>query len=106
MDLTVGGQLIRAGEGVLAQPDSANRDGTVFEAPDRLDLHREAHRNFAFGHGIHLCTGRALALIEFEVVFKTLFQRIPTLRLAVPLEEVRFKKDENLLGVHELPLTW
>ncbi|MCY0997385.1 cytochrome P450 [Myxococcus sp. MISCRS1] len=106
VDLTVGGQLIRAGEGVLAQPDSANRDGTVFEAPDRLDLQREAHRNFAFGHGIHLCTGRALALIEFEVVFKTLFQRIPTLRLAVPLEEVRFKKDENLLGVHELPLTW
>ena len=43
---------------------------------------------------------------QFEVVFKTLFQRIPTLRLAVPLEEVRFKKDENLLGVHELPLTW
>ncbi|RKH35904.1 cytochrome P450 [Corallococcus praedator] len=106
VDVTIGGQLIRAGEGILAQPDSANRDETVFSDPDRLDLHREVHRHFAFGHGIHLCTGRALSLIEFEVVFKTLFQRIPTLRLAVPPEEVRFKKDENLLGVHELPVTW
>ncbi|CAM4451921.1 cytochrome P450 [Corallococcus exiguus] len=106
VDVTIGGQLIRAGEGILAQPDSANRDETVFEDPDRLDLQREVHRHFAFGHGIHLCTGRALSLIEFEVVFKTLFHRIPTLRLAVPPEEIRFKKDENLLGVHELPVTW
>ncbi|MBZ4373640.1 cytochrome P450 [Corallococcus sp. AS-1-6] len=106
VDVTLGGQRIRAGEGILAQPDSANRDETVFEEPDRLDLQREVHRHFAFGHGIHLCTGRALALIEFEVVFKTLFQRIPTLRLAVSPEELRFKKEENLLGVHELPITW
>ncbi|RKH55640.1 cytochrome P450 [Corallococcus llansteffanensis] len=105
-DITIGGQLIRAGEGVLAQPDSANRDESVFTDPDRLDLRREPRHNFAFGHGIHLCTGRMLALIELEVVFLTLFRRIPTLRLAVPLDQVAFKQNENLLGAHELPVTW
>jgi len=105
-DVTIGGQLIRAGEGVLAQPDSANRDETVFPEPDRLDVHREPYRNFAFGHGIHLCTGRTLAIVELEVTFHTLFRRIPNLRLAAPLEQIRFKKDENLIGAHELPVTW
>ncbi|WNG18712.1 cytochrome P450 [Cystobacter fuscus] len=105
-DLTIGGQLIRAGEGVLIQIDSANRDETIFSDPDRLDVNRAPHRNLALGHGVHLCMGRALALIELEVVFGTLFRRVPTLRLAVPLEDIPFKQDENLLGAHELPVTW
>ncbi|QRN97763.1 cytochrome P450 [Archangium violaceum] len=105
-DITLGGQLIRAGEGVLVQTDSANRDERVFPNPDRLDIHRTPHRNLALGHGIHLCTGRALALIELEVVFRTLFQRVPTLRLAVPVEDIPFKQNDNLLGVHEMPVTW
>lgn len=105
-DVIVGGQLIRAGEGVLVQMDSANRDETVFPEPDRLDLHRTPRRNLALGHGVHLCTGRALALVELEVVFRTLLQRIPTLRLAVPVEDLSFRKEENLLGVYELPVTW
>ncbi|WP_257463245.1 cytochrome P450 [Archangium lipolyticum] len=105
-DITLGGQLIRAGEGVLVQTDSANRDETVFPDPDRMDIHRPPHRNLALGHGIHLCTGRALALIELEVVFRTLFQRVPTLRLAVPVEDIPFKQNDNLLGVHEMPVTW
>ncbi|MET0405118.1 MAG: cytochrome P450 [Cystobacter sp.] len=105
-DLTVGGQLIRAGEGVLVQLDSANRDPAIFTAPDRLDVGREPHRNLALGHGIHLCMGRALALIELEAAFHTLLRRLPTLRLAVPVEEIPFKQDENLLGAHEVRVTW
>ncbi|WNG37844.1 cytochrome P450 [Archangium violaceum] len=105
-DITLGGQLIRAGEGVIVQIDSANRDETVFPDPDRLDIHRTPHRNLALGHGIHLCTGRALALIELEVMFPTLFRRVPTLRLAVPVEDIPFKQNDNLLGAHEMPVTW
>ncbi|MFE8596376.1 cytochrome P450 [Archangium violaceum] len=105
-DLVIGGQLIRAGEGVLVQTDSANRDETVFPDPDRLDIHRTPQRNLALGHGIHLCTGRALALIELEVVFPTLLRRIPTLRLAVPVEDIPFKRNDNVLGAYEMPVTW
>ncbi|CDR13285.1 hypothetical protein [Streptomyces iranensis] len=32
--------------------------------------------------------------------------RIPTLRLAVPLDEIKFKQDMVVYGVHELPVTW
>ncbi|WP_052517655.1 cytochrome P450 [Archangium violaceum] len=105
-DLVMGGQLIRAGEGVLVQTDSANRDETVFPDPDRLDIHRTPQRNLALGHGIHLCTGRALALIELEVVFPTLLRRIPTLRLAVPVQDIPFKRNDNVLGAYEMPVTW
>ncbi|MCY1075970.1 cytochrome P450 [Archangium lansingense] len=105
-DIIIGGQLIRAGEGVLVQTDSANRDETVFPNPDQLDLHRPPHRNLALGHGLHLCTGRALALIELEVVFPTLLRRVPTLRLAVPVEDIPFKQNDNLLAAYEMPVTW
>ncbi|PTL78771.1 cytochrome P450 [Vitiosangium sp. GDMCC 1.1324] len=105
-DVTIGGQLIRTGEGVLIQPDSANRDETAFPDPDRLDIHRTPQRNLALGHGIHTCTGRSLALVELEVVFHTLYQRVPTLRVAVPVEDIPFRQNDNLLGAYELPVTW
>jgi cytochrome P450 len=105
-DTLVGGQLIRAGEGVLIQIDSANRDETVFPDPDRLDIHRQPHRHFALGHGLHRCLGHALARVELQVVFDTLLRRVPTLRLAVPIEQVPFKSDKNLVGAHRLPVAW
>ncbi|MFG1686619.1 hypothetical protein ACGFNP_41085 [Nonomuraea sp. NPDC049269] len=36
----------------------------------------------------------------------TLLRRLPNLRLAVPLEEIRFRNDMSIYGVHELPVTW
>jgi cytochrome P450 len=105
-DTVIGGQLIRAGEGVLIQIDSANRDETVFCDPDRLDIHRPPHRHFALGHGLHRCLGHALARVELQVVFESLLRRVPSLRLAVPIEQIPFKSDENLVGAHRLPVAW
>jgi hypothetical protein len=31
---------------------------------------------------------------------------MPTLRPAVPLEEIRYKHDMLVYGVHELPVSW
>ncbi|GLF95302.1 cytochrome P450 [Streptomyces yaizuensis] len=105
--LELGGQLIRAGEGVLIQTDSANRDERRFPHPDRLDLGRaEAPRHLSLGLGRGHCVGHALAHLELDVTFTTLFRRIPGLRLATGLAEVPFIPDENLLGVAELPATW
>jgi cytochrome P450 len=47
----------------------------------------------AFGHGIHRCIGQTLAQVELEVVYETLSRRIPTLALAMPLEQLNFKSD-------------
>lgn len=105
-DMELGGQLMRAGEGVIALNSAANRDGAVFPDPDRLDIHREARQQMAFGHGIHQCLGQNLARRELETVFVTLFDRIPHLRLAVPAEELPFKDDASFYGIYEVPVTW
>ncbi|MGK5728296.1 cytochrome P450 [Streptomyces sp. URMC 124] len=106
-DMEVGGVTIRAGEGILPLNNSADHDESVFPDPDTLDIHREdARSHLAFGYGIHQCIGANLARVELEVVYGTLFRRIPGLRLAAPLEELRFKDDAMVYGVYELPVTW
>jgi cytochrome P450 len=105
-DVEVSGRLIRAGEGVIVVTEAGNRDGTVFPEPDRLDLHRQARHHLAFGYGVHQCLGQPLARMELQVVYGTLFRRIPTLRLAIPWPQVRFKHDMIVYGVHSLPVTW
>ncbi|MFG1972678.1 cytochrome P450 [Nonomuraea fuscirosea] len=105
-DLEVDGVLIRAGEGVIAAASSGNRDPRVFEDPDTLDVRRSARGHLAFGHGRHQCLGQNLARLELEVVYTTLFGRIPGLRLAVPFEELPFKQDANVYGLHRLPVAW
>ncbi|MCW8376317.1 cytochrome P450 [Streptomyces justiciae] len=105
-DIEIGGQVIRAGEGVILANEIANRDPEVFPDPDRLDLTRDARRHVAFGFGVHQCLGQPLARMELQVVYGTLYRRIPTLRLACPLADVRFKNDAFIYGVHELPVAW
>jgi cytochrome P450 len=105
-DVEVGGQLIRAGEGVVVLVASANRDPSEFPAPDELDVDRRARQHLSFGYGPHQCIGQLLARSELAVAWTKLLQRIPTLRLAVPVEEIPFKHDMFVYGVHKLPVTW
>ncbi|WP_434533173.1 cytochrome P450 [Amycolatopsis carbonis] len=105
-DVEIGGQTIRAGEGVIVATDVANRDPEVFDEPDRFDVHRNARHHVAFGYGIHQCLGQPLARVELQIVYGTLYRRIPTLALAQPFEEVEFKHEMLAYGVHRLPVTW
>ncbi|MFE4831563.1 cytochrome P450 [Streptomyces sp. NPDC056672] len=105
-DIEIGGKLIKAGEGVIVANDAGNRDGTAFPDPDVLDIHRQSRHHVAFGYGIHQCLGQPLARVELQVVYSTLYRRIPTLDLAIPFEEVPFKEDMTVYGVHSLPVTW
>ncbi|MFM9703008.1 cytochrome P450 [Streptomyces galilaeus] len=105
-DIEVAGQVVKAGEGVIMVNEIANRDPEVFADPDRLDLTRDARRHVAFGFGVHQCLGQPLARMELQVVYGTLYKRIPTLKPACALENVRFKNDAFIYGVHELPVSW
>ncbi|WP_181797637.1 cytochrome P450 [Streptomyces sp. WELS2] len=105
-DIELGGVTIRAGEGILPLNNAANHDARVFPDPDRLDVRREARSQLAFGYGVHQCVGQNLARMELEVVYSTLLDRIPSLRLATPVEELRFKDDAIVYGLYELPVTW
>ncbi|WP_019819579.1 cytochrome P450 [Saccharomonospora saliphila] len=105
-DVEIGGVLVRAGEGVVALSNTANRDPDVFDRPDELDLARGARNHLAFGFGPHQCLGQNLARMELEIVFDTLFRRVPSLRPAVPPDTLPFKDDANVYGIHEFPVTW
>lgn len=106
-DVEISGEVIRKGEGVLAMIAGANHDTARFEKAGDLDLFRKhAAPHVAFGFGVHQCLGQPLARLELEAVFSTLFKRIPTLKLAVPYEELEFKKNVLVHGVHRMPVSW
>lgn len=105
-DVEIGGVLIRAGEGVVSLVQAANRDPEAFPEPDDFDIDRTARHHLSFGFGAHQCLGQNLARVELEVVFNTLFRRIPDLRLAAGVEELPFKDDAVVYGLYSLPVTW
>lgn len=105
-DVVVGGQLIKKGEGVLALIAAANRDPAAFPDPDTFDIHRKAVHHLAFSYGVHQCIGQPLARLELQIVFSTLFQRLPTLALTVPVDDLQFRFDGFVYGLKSLPVTF
>ena len=105
-DIEIAGHVLRAGDSVILANDIGNRDPAVFEDPDRLDVGREARNHIAFGFGVHQCLGQPLARLELQVVYGTLYRRIPTLRLAAAPADIPLKHDGFVYGVYELPVTW
>jgi len=106
-DIEIAGITIRKGEALVLPPAVANRDPSVYPDPDRFDITRESPApHLAFGHGPHFCLGASLARVELQTVFGTLFQRIPTLELAVPVEELKLRQDRMTGGLVRLPVTW
>ena len=105
-DIEISGETIRAGEGIIIDLAPANWDPKAFPHPDKLDLHRSDAAQLGFGYGRHQCVGQQLARAELQIVFPALFRRIPTLRLAKPIEEIPFKHDRLAYGVYELPVVW
>lgn len=105
-DVEIDGHPIKKGEGVLCSLNSSNRDEEVFGDAEMPDFSNPRRNHVAFGFGIHQCLGQGLARMEMQKAYKILFKRIPNIRLAVPLEEIKFKEAVTVYGVHELPVTW
>ncbi|MGI5488757.1 cytochrome P450 [Microtetraspora malaysiensis] len=106
-DVELGGYTIKAGTTVILSYNTANRDPERFTDPHVLDLRRQDGGHLAFGHGIHQCLGQQLARVEMRVALPALLNRFPTLRLAVPAEEVALRPEvADVYGVKSLPVTW
>ena len=81
-DTELGGQQIAAGDKVVVFYASANRDESVFPAPDRFDVGRDPNPHVGFGGGgPHFCLGRHLAALELRVLLEALADRMPGIRL-------------------------
>ncbi|MFE2336922.1 cytochrome P450 [Streptomyces coelicoflavus] len=105
-DVEVHGTRIAAGEPVYVSYLAANRDPDVFPDPDRIDLDREPNPHVAYGNGHHFCTGAVLARMQTELLVDTLLDRLPGLRLAVPADQVAWRRKTMIRGPRTLPCTW
>ncbi len=85
---------------------AANSDPAVFPHPERLDIHRDAHRHVAFGVGIHFCLGAQLARVEIATALERLFRRHPNLRLAVPRSQIQYLRRPGTRSLTALPVQW
>jgi len=100
----VGDVVIPAGEIVFVSLASANRDGTRFTEPDRLDVGRAENSHLSFGHGIHHCVGAPLARLEGEIALRGLLDRFARWELAVPTSELRWRNSLQFRSLERLPV--
>jgi cytochrome P450 len=93
---TLGGHRIEPGQKVLVWEGSANRDGAVFDEPDRFDVRRKPNPHMGFGHGVHYCLGANLARLELRVMFEELLSRYSSVELARPVEWARSNRHTGI----------
>lgn len=103
--IEIGGIAVPENDIVVSLVGAANRDPAVFDRPDQLDITRKDLKPLSFGGGIHFCLGAQLARIEAAVVFDTLVRRLPSLRLAQPVQP-KWRASFTLRGLTELPVEW
>lgn len=102
----IGGVDIPEGANLLLLLGSANRDETVFEAPEAFDIGRtNARQHLAFGYGIHYCPGNLLAKLQLQIVIEETTQRIPTLRVK-PDQAFEFARNTSFRAPKALMVQW
>lgn len=77
----VGGVIIAEGQKIAALLGSANRDESVFERADEMDLTRDPNPHIGFGAGIHFCIGAPLARMEMQTALPLVMARFPRMEL-------------------------
>lgn len=102
-DNVVGEQMIRAGDRVIAVIGSANRDPTVFAAPDVFDITRSPNPHITFGFGTHFCLGAPLARLEAQIALPILHRHYP--HMARTTSDVAWADGLTLRGPLSLPVT-
>ncbi|WP_157245688.1 cytochrome P450 [Nonomuraea typhae] len=105
-DITLGDVTIPEGDFAVVTIAAANRDPVLCEDPDTFDVTRPRTHHLAFGFGPHQCLGQNLARLEMEIAYPALLNRLPGLRLAVPMEEVPTRDDMFIYGVYRMEVTW
>jgi cytochrome P450 len=100
-DVEIGGVLVKEGQKIAALLGSANRDETVFDRADQMDITRDPNPHIGFGAGIHFCIGAPLARMEMSTSLPALIAKYPKLELAA--EPVR-RPGFVLRGYESVPL--
>lgn len=97
------GRVVPAGSVLLLLNGSGNRDERKFPDPDRFDVRREFDQHLAFGYGVHLCLGAALARLETRVALDELIKRFP--EWEVDWDQAKQARTSTVRGWERLPIT-
>ncbi|MFB7832576.1 cytochrome P450 [Streptomyces sp. NPDC056056] len=106
-DVRLGEVEVRAGELVLVLVEAANHDPGHFPDPLVFRPDREnAADHLSFGGGRHYCPATALGKRHAEIALETLLDRLPELRLAVPVEQLVWRTNFMKRLPERLPVAW
>ncbi len=101
-DVEFYGTTVPEGSVMVLLNGSANRDDRHFPDGDSFDIHREIGRHQAFGYGIHLCLGAALARLEGRVALDEVLTRFP--EWEVDYGQARRARTSTVRGWETLPV--
>ena len=101
-DVELNGVQIKTGQKVVPWFASGNRDETIFENPNRMDVTRNPNEHMTFGRGgPHMCLGNALARIELKIMFEDLIQRVDSVELT---GEIDYLRSNFVHGIKRMPV--
>ncbi|MFE5840919.1 cytochrome P450 NovI [Streptomyces niveus] len=100
-DVVINGRRIKTGDVVSVWISSANRDETVFDAPDEFNLARTPNKHFTFAYGSHYCLGHYLGRMEVYAVLDGLRRLVGDLE---QIGEERWIYSSILHGMSSLPI--
>ncbi len=103
-DTTLGDTHLPAGSHVFLMWGAANRDPAHFDDPAAIDLDPVARRShLAFGKGLHLCVGAALARLQARLAVEHLLRVATTFR--IDLGQTQWEPGILVRRFTTLPLT-
>ena len=102
-DTELGGVPIAAGEKVLMNYLSANRDEDVYDDPFRFRIDRHTNRHLGFGVGEHFCLGANLAKRSQRALWLELASRLESVEL---IGEPEWIHSSFVVGLKHLPVRY
>ncbi len=102
VDTNIGAQPIKKGDKVVMWYYSGNRDESVFENADALDITRKnARHTVSFGFGLHRCLGMRLAEMQMRVLWQEILARWQRIEITGEVERV---ESNSVNGYAKMPV--
>ena len=90
----LGGKQIPQDQLVMLWIGPGNRDPRAFTDPDTFDVTRNPNNHLGFGRGSYYCMGAQMVRMETRIMFNTLMDRFPNLRIDPETPPVHFGSPE------------
>jgi cytochrome P450 len=89
VDTEIGAQPVKKGDKVVMWYYSGNRDESVFDNADAVDIMRHnARSTISFGFGLHRCLGMRLAELQMRILWQEILARWQRIEIAGDVERV------------------